>query len=154
MTDILIGQLVGDEGITEEQSLLTVRVLKHELRTPINHIIGYCELLAEDLADQPVPDERRMVDATLTIGKELLAFINSTLGSAIGPDEVAPADLLGTLRTGVQLRVDRILATGLASSTLAQSPSSGDVLKILDGATRLAGFARTGKIRNRESDEP
>jgi adenylate cyclase len=154
MTDILIGRLVGDDGITGEQSLLTVRVLKHELRTPINHIIGYCELVAEDLADQSASTERRMVDATLAMGRELLAFINATLGSAIGPDEVPPADLLGTLRTGVQVRVDRILATGLATSTLAQSASSGDILKILDGATRLAGFARTGKIRNRESDEP
>lgn len=154
MMEILIGQLVGDDRLIAEQSLVTVRVLKHELRTPINHIIGYSELLAEDLAGDSDDDSRRMVDATLAIGKELLTFINATLGGAIGPDEIAPADLLGTLRSGVQIRVDRLLATGLATSALAQSASSGDLLKILDGVTRLAGFAQTGRIRNRESDEP
>jgi sigma-B regulation protein RsbU (phosphoserine phosphatase) len=41
--------------------------LYHELRTPVNHIIGYCELLIEQAEDAampgPVPDLRKIRDA-------------------------------------------------------------------------------------------
>lgn len=40
--------------VAQEQSPLSK--LRHDLRTPINHIMGYGELLAEDLADRGVSD--------------------------------------------------------------------------------------------------
>jgi signal transduction histidine kinase len=130
---------------------VTVRVLKHELRTPINHIIGYSELLLEDLADRNGSAERAIVETTHAIGRELLSLVNTALGPTINPDAVAPPDMVGDLRVAVQRNVDRMLAEGLQSTSLANTPSSADVSKILDAASRLAEFARTGQIRSSET---
>ena len=50
--------------------------LRHDLRTPLNHIIGYCELLLEETDDRRLgafaPDLQRIHSA----GKRLLAIIN------------------------------------------------------------------------------
>ena len=50
--------------------------LKHNLRTPLNHIIGYCEMLLEEATDGPeqafVPDLERIHFA----GRRLLNVVN------------------------------------------------------------------------------
>lgn len=63
--------------------------LRHDLRTPINHIIGYGELLREDLADQGVTelsDLQRIEDAA----RRLLEMINESLSDEASPPR-APA---------------------------------------------------------------
>ena len=66
---------------------------EHQLRTPLNHIIGYCELLLEEAADrgreQFEPDLRRIHGA----GKRLLAVI----GDLFDPDK---GEELGSTRSG------------------------------------------------------
>lgn len=56
--------------------------LRHDLRTPLNHIIGYCELLLEEADDRRlgafVPDLQRIHSA----GKRLLAVINDLFDPA------------------------------------------------------------------------
>ena len=56
--------------------------LRHELRTPINHIVGYAELLLEQAADlqrpELVPDLQRIHSA----GKQLLKPIADHLDAA------------------------------------------------------------------------
>ncbi|MBN8710087.1 MAG: SpoIIE family protein phosphatase [Verrucomicrobia bacterium] len=63
--------------------------LRHDLRTPINHIIGYGELLREDLADQGITelgDLQRIEDAA----RRLLGMINESLSDeAPSPKAVA-----------------------------------------------------------------
>ncbi len=63
--------------------------LRHDLRTPLNQILGYAELLQEEAAEAGapgiVPDLRRIEDA----GRRLLALIGEALG---GPPEAAPPD--------------------------------------------------------------
>ena len=57
-------------------------ILRHELRTPINHIIGYAELLLEEAADAGseagVPDLENIREA----GNHLLIYINTILDPA------------------------------------------------------------------------
>lgn len=56
--------------------------MSHELRTPMNAIIGYTEMLLEDLADSDVDGAGQMVqdlDRIRTAGKHLLALINDIL---------------------------------------------------------------------------
>lgn len=83
--------------------------LRHDLRTPVNHIIGYSELLGEELADRGVDgldDLARIRSAAGT----LLEMINTRLGEGIAdsglslekpapvvsdPVPVAPARILG-----------------------------------------------------------
>jgi CheY-like chemotaxis protein len=76
-----------------------LRVLRHDLRTPINHVIGYSELLLEDLEDG---DEALIRDDLLKIlgsGRELLALVNESL--SVNEAEIGPSDLE---RMGTQLR--------------------------------------------------
>ena len=67
--------------------------LRHELRTPINAIIGYSEMLLEDAANQG--DERLSADLQKiqTAGSQLLARVNEILDPAKIEREGLGADL-------------------------------------------------------------
>jgi sigma-B regulation protein RsbU (phosphoserine phosphatase) len=62
--------------VSEEKSPLAR--LRHDLRTPINHILGYGELLAEDLADRGVTDLDDLNRVT-TAARSLLDLISERL---------------------------------------------------------------------------
>lgn len=134
-----------------EGTPVTVQNLKHELRTPINHIIGYSELLLDGLAAQPSSAERRAVLAIHAIGNDLLALTNAALANSLSPQAVASPDVLVALRAGVQQHVERLFAEGLTPERHTDLSASADIRKIRDAAMRLAEFARTGNIRNSEA---
>ena len=50
--------------------------LKHDLRTPLNHIIGYCEMLLEEAADLPQPALVADLERIHFAGRRLLTVIN------------------------------------------------------------------------------
>jgi signal transduction histidine kinase len=57
-----------------------LRVMSHELRTPINGILGYAELLAEDIeAGEPNREDALRIAAS---GRRLLALVNDVLDLA------------------------------------------------------------------------
>lgn len=58
------------------------RALRHDLRTPLNQIVGYCELIVEEAEDQG--DERwsAPLRSTLAQARELLAQVDRLGGSA------------------------------------------------------------------------
>jgi signal transduction histidine kinase len=129
---------------------MTLRVLTHELRTPINHIIGYSEILLEDLGNGS-NTSRRAIAAVHATGKELLTLVNRELGSAAAPDETVPPELIATVRSAVRRSIDRIPVDDLARiGQENQDESADDVMKILNATTRLAEFARAGTIRTIE----
>jgi len=51
-------------------------MMSHELRTPLNPIIGYSQLLLEELRN---PDQREMIEAIQGAGEHLLRIINDLL---------------------------------------------------------------------------
>jgi signal transduction histidine kinase len=129
------------------EALVTLRVLKHELRTPINHIIGYGELLMEDLSDG---SDRAAIEEVLSIGRDLLGLVNTELDAAGDADEPVSAPTLDDLRDRIGRTIARVLAVGLGDMDMAHAASAEDIRKILDAAARLDGFARTGAIRSSE----
>lgn len=106
--------------------------MRHDLRTPLNHIIGYTEMLLED-----APGEARLGE-TLRAAREALELINTSLGSAhAGTDDVA------RLHEALHGPRGRIVA---AVNTLLQGPEDGqgrgstfhaDLRRILGAAERL-----------------
>jgi phosphoserine phosphatase RsbU/P len=58
---VLIGEYFDEEKFFEQRDL---HQLYHELRTPVNHIIGYCELLQEQAEEQhlqsPIADLKKI----------------------------------------------------------------------------------------------
>jgi len=63
----------------EEKSPLSK--LRHDLRTPINHIIGYSELLGEDLADQGVT-ELADLEKIQAAARQMLSLIETRMSDA------------------------------------------------------------------------
>src|SRR5215211_1180988 len=67
-----------------------LRGLRHELRTPINHIIGYSELLLEEAAEggylELLPDLQRI----RTAGRHLLSQVHALLDLAEDLGDAAP----------------------------------------------------------------
>ena len=53
--------------------------MSHELRTPLNSIIGFSELLKEDLADRLSDEQGAYLNDILTSGRNLLGLINDVL---------------------------------------------------------------------------
>jgi signal transduction histidine kinase len=64
--------------------------LRHDLRTPINHIIGYSELLREDLADQGV-SRLSDLDKIQTAARQVLDIIGTQLTEEhVAADKLVP----------------------------------------------------------------
>ena len=50
--------------------------VRHDLRTPINHILGYCEMLLDDAGDLAWPNLVSDLQKIEVAGKQLLAIVN------------------------------------------------------------------------------
>ncbi len=109
--------------------------LRHELRTPVNHIVGYAEMLVEDLGDED--GARVALDTTLEAARNILSLINDTLTpkrTTITNDELK--DFLASLRPAQQRIIEemqRLMATPLGNDTAVRA----DLEKILAAAENL-----------------
>ncbi|HJQ65498.1 MAG TPA: histidine kinase dimerization/phospho-acceptor domain-containing protein, partial [Gemmatimonadales bacterium] len=72
--------------------------LRHDLRTPLNHVIGYTEMLLEDAADPALASRRAPLQQTLTAARHALERINATLGTVSGAGAGEVARLFEDLR--------------------------------------------------------
>ena len=111
--------------------------LRHDLRTPLNHIIGYGEMLMEDAeerGDAASLDALRGIHAT---AKELVAVIQNTLSPT--RDHVSEAELAAMRDSleeplrGIIAGVGRLLETG-------DHAAASDLERIRSAAERLLAF--------------
>ncbi len=109
--------------------------VRHNLRTPINHILGYGEMLMEDAEDQGkqefLPDLRRILED----GKLALAVINGALTPAT--NEVFEPQIRD-MSDGLLSPVTQILEI---IRRIEPELVSGDVAKIRTAAQRLLSMA-------------
>ena len=73
-------------------SAAQVSALRHELRTPVNHIVGYCELMLEDASGEPGGVREVSLRAAIGAARDVLTMIDGAL-SASGRD-VTRVDVL------------------------------------------------------------
>ena len=66
------------QGSHSKEKLLAY--LRHELRTPINHIIGYSEMLQEEAEEQGLASYITDLQRIDSAGRQLLALVNDNLG--------------------------------------------------------------------------
>lgn len=69
----------GEAGPEEVRKVRLAR-LRHDLKTPVNHIIGYSEILLEDLEDVSEESLKRDLHKIRSGGYQLLALINQYFG--------------------------------------------------------------------------
>ena len=121
-------------------STLTVEAqaqLRHDLRTPLNHIIGYTEMLLEDATGDALAERRTRLELALAAARHALELINAALGSA---RRIVPGDV-GQLFDALQEPRKKIVAavSGLElPETDGDDVFNADLKKILSAAARLA----------------
>jgi len=100
--------------------------MSHELRTPLNAVIGFSQVLREELFGELNEKQKGYVDDILSSGNHLLSLINDVLDlSKVEAGqielEVAPFSLPESLERGVVMVRERALKDGV-QVTLAASP--------------------------------
>jgi signal transduction histidine kinase len=73
-----------------------IRLLKHELRTPINHILGYSELLLETAADSNDTAVEQLAETIRRHGRDLAAITDRHLNEIAGNTEAVVEALRAT----------------------------------------------------------
>lgn len=117
-----------------------VSALRHDLRTPVNHIVGYCELLLEDAAADAGDARRTALQDALAGARDVLTLIDATL-SASG-EGVTPGTI-DALHTRLRAPHDRILAAMDALGTAAAGEGfQADVERIRHATGRLLAVPR------------
>jgi DNA-binding response OmpR family regulator len=127
--------------------------LRHDLRSPINLVVGYAEILREDVEDPARAAERAALDEVLAAAREALGRIDGVFAMAAA--ETANTEL-AALEAALRGPRDRILA---AASMLAASDARADhatwntdVARIRAAAESLVGWFAVGPARDAPKD--
>ncbi len=75
--------------------------INHDLRTPLNHLIGYSELLAEEAADRSLPTALEPLNQIRRIGKQLIARLTEVFADRNVPPHIPLSDAQEGLITQV-----------------------------------------------------
>jgi DNA-binding response OmpR family regulator len=122
--------------------------LRHELRTPVNHIVGYAEMLLEDAVDPSLADRRTALQQTIDAAREVLTLINATLPSTRTEIPVSDVVSLYTSLRGPQERIVRAIGRLRRASGPAADPElEADLDRILRAAERLVPDAADDEQR-------
>ena len=105
---------------------------RHDLRTPLNHIIGYCEILIEDAetesGDALIPDLKKVQSA----GQQLLDLIGSLLSiDHLLGDLSALPEPPASQQPAAQVAID-LKAITLPSDLLTRLYAAVDVHRVAD----------------------
>jgi CheY-like chemotaxis protein len=111
--------------------------LRHDLRTPLNHVIGYAEMLLEDAAGEDAAADRAPLEATLAAAREALELINAALGTAKAAGREDVERLYEALRRPRGRIVDAASALLKRPAATRDGTFAADVRKILSAAERL-----------------
>jgi CheY-like chemotaxis protein len=109
--------------------------LRHELRTPLNAVIGYSEMLLEDIADEEVWEKLYpYLEKVHAAGNRLLALIND----ALRPDRATiGANLRDELRAPIEAVIGDCESLSAEAEALGQAALIPDVQKIRSAAERF-----------------
>ena len=115
-----------------------VAALRHDLRTPVNHIVGYAEMLLEDLAGPGNEARRKTLEGTIAAAREALKLISLVLAPT--RDSVEPSEVSGLYHSleGPQHRIlDAVHALLAAAGEVPNPTFAEDLRKIEAAAARL-----------------
>lgn len=113
--------------------------MSHELRTPLNAVIGYAEMVGEDIDAGTPPEDSRDLDHIVGSARHLLALIDQVLDLAkveagrmeVELREVPLLSFLSELNT-----VGRALAKARSNTWVASLPSDGVTVSLDEVRTR------------------
>ena len=112
--------------------------LRHELRTPVNQIVGYCQMLLEDAQEADLAHRRPLLELALAAVREATAIIDTAL-----PANVSTVEQENILTLYQSLHQPRSRIIEAMSALLHEHPGDADevyiadVCRIRDAAERL-----------------
>ena len=124
--------------------------LRHDLRTPVNHIVGYAEMLIEDLELPNHAEQKAALERTIGAARDALKAISVVLAPT--REAVEPAELTALYATLAepQRRVMDAVRGLLTLTGQAPTPTfAEDLRRILEAAERLV--PRDGAVRPTET---
>jgi len=130
MVNELLDPSRGTAVNTADESFCSA--VRHNLRTPLNHILGYCEMLLEESVDQGWEDLLPELDRIATSGRELLALLDQLFAF------VAPNDGDAVSRSGTDSLVAQVTTTldiPLPPAADLRSSGRGHVMVVDDNET-------------------
>ena len=118
--------------------------LRHELRTPINAIIGYSEMLVEELEESAEDEGIFQLQEIRESGIQLLSVVNTELNPIQLDDPqldleelVSNRELQIQLQTPAKVAIDYCQALSQSLSARSTGELQGDIQKIEQSARRL-----------------
>src|SRR5438552_2400818 len=112
--------------------------LRHELRTPINQIVGYCEMLLEDANEAKNSSRATPLNTALVAVREALSLIDSALPPAMVEFD---AERIGKLYDSLRAPQSRIsdAMSDLLREEIARDDAAfiADVCRVRDAAERM-----------------
>ncbi|MDH3732486.1 MAG: protein kinase [Gemmatimonadota bacterium] len=130
--------------------------LRHELRTPINHIVGFAEMLLEDSEGEAHAARRGQIEAIIGAAGDILKEINT----ALPPTLSEPSDEdVRALYAAFQSPRERVLASVEAlrgmPDVAADEGFTGDLERIREAAEKLAppGIATAERESSRQATD-
>ncbi len=139
---------VGEQAQLRTLSADEVATLRHDMRTPVNHIVGYCELLLEDAEGPDHAARRERLEESLRAVRDALEMINASLSP--GGHDVTQRDvdaLYDRLREP-HARIMESMAALLTPQDHAtvDEEFSADVRKIRNATEQLVAAKRSASI--------
>jgi adenylate cyclase len=136
-------EATDDDAVPDAQRVERAALghIRHELRTPVNGIIGYAEMLLEDAQDPAIEEDLKRIRAA---GGVLLARIEEVLGGdVLRPDDATPALEAFAARVNAELRTPVSTVKGYAEMLIetcreqARDDLVPDLERILAAARKL-----------------
>ena len=125
--------------------------LRHTFRTPVNHIVGYTEMLLEDL---PPEDEghRAPLEAILVAARDALEHISAVLVPSETPATETVRRLYAELEEP-QARIIRAVTSLISAQDLGE-PAAEDLRRILHAAEQLRPIGGAADAPPAAEEEP
>ncbi len=120
------------------QAVSEVARLRHDLRTPVNQIIGYCEMLLEDAHEPDFTHRQQALIDALHASRSVTSLIDASLpaGVTVLDPKAVPGlyDAIRDPQARILTAMSSLLANGKAADT---AEYIGDVRRIREAAERL-----------------
>jgi len=114
--------------------------LRHALRTPLNHLIGYAEMVRDEAKDQGARAEMALMDQALSIARQIVDRVQQALPAKAHISD----DALPELRTVMKPALERIGRILNDFNELTAGACDKEIRKMRAATRELLEFARSG----------
>lgn len=123
--------VVRPEQIQLPADATSLSEVRHELRTYLNHIVGYAGLVLEQAEESGARQTRRSADASLEAAGDMTGAVADLLRSLVAGDRAACAELINKRVQPAAVRIIRAMELASAEAASMDAPTmAADVVRV------------------------